>query len=91
MSAIRWRMGFRWGEEIGYLSRSRDATIPRGEEPSRRRHQPAAGRRRDVPTRPGHGHFLADDIAKAADPGYSYVGRLKGLAELRGVMRALRR
>jgi mannonate dehydratase len=50
-----------------------------------------AGRRPQIPMRPDHGHLLADDIGKASNPGYSYAGRLKGLAELRGVMHAVAR
>jgi mannonate dehydratase len=43
----------------------------------------------ELPYRPDHGHLLAGDIGKKMNPGYSYIGRLKGLAELRGVIRGL--
>lgn len=54
----------------------------------RRRKQ--AGRKDwEIPMRPDHGQDILDDLGRRSQPGYPTIGRMKGLAELRGVITAL--
>ena len=43
----------------------------------------------EIPMRPDHGHELLSDIGSGGNPGYTAIGRLRGLAELRGAMLAI--
>jgi mannonate dehydratase len=57
------------------------------DEECRRREE---GRTDAIPMRPDHGHLLGEEQdGRRVNPGYSFAGRLKALAELRGVIHAL--
>ncbi|MEL7462119.1 MAG: mannonate dehydratase [Pseudomonadota bacterium] len=53
-----------------------------------RRRQSAGRTDFEIPMRPDHGHALLSDLETSTQPGYPLIGRMRGLAELRGVMAA---
>lgn len=54
-----------------------------------RRRQGAGRKDANIPMRPDHGQDILDDLSRKGQPGYPAIGRLKGLAELRGIATAL--
>lgn len=79
---------FHEAEHLGGNTDMVDLVAATLEEEARRR---AAGRAdASIPFRPDHGQDILDDLGRRSQPGYPAIGRLKGLAELRGVVAALK-
>ena len=76
--------------EAGHLEGGTDMVAMVAAILAEERRRKAAGRKDwQIPFRPDHGQDILDDLRRRGQPGYPSIGRLKGLAELRGIMTAL--
>lgn len=76
--------------EAGHLEGGTDMVAMVAAILAEERRRKAAGRKDwQIPFRPDHGQDILDDLGRRGQPGYPSIGRLKGLAELRGIMTAL--